>query len=116
MAALAAAFLAGAFLAAVFLVDVDFAAWYLRQHPEPRLRLVDEFVSDERWSIGLAVRADDKRLREQISQAVETCLQRAEFIPVFAKYGLTHRAPLVEIKAADAAIVQKVPPGDACAE
>lgn len=77
------------------LVDVDFAAWYLRARPELELRLVDEFVSQYRWSNGIAVRAGDGKLREQISRAIENCLQRAEFTPIFAEFGLTHRAPLI---------------------
>jgi ABC-type amino acid transport substrate-binding protein len=91
---------------AAALIDVDFAAWYLREHPNLRLRLVPEFVSDQRWSIGLAVRTEDKKLQEQISAAVEASLQRAEFAQVFAKFGLTHRAPLVDNETADAPIAE----------
>jgi len=78
------------------LADTDFTAWYLRKHPQKPLQIVAEFVPQHRWNIGLAVRADDQQLRHQIKRAVTNLLRRAEFTAIFAKYGLVHRAPLVE--------------------
>ena len=78
------------------LVDADFTAWYLSQHPDLKLRLVDEFVSPYRWAIGIAVRANDTTLRGELSRAVESSLQHAEFPALFKKYGLVHRPPLVD--------------------
>ena len=76
------------------IVDVDFAAWYLVRIRSSSLRLVDEFVSTQRWSIGMAVRAEDAALRDELSRAIEICLRQAQLRPLFAKYGLTHRPPL----------------------
>jgi polar amino acid transport system substrate-binding protein len=78
------------------LVDTDFTAWYLRMHPEKPLRVVAEFVPQHRWSIGLAVRADQRQLKSQLERAVTDLLERAAFTAIFARYGLVHRAPLVE--------------------
>ena len=78
------------------LADTDFTAWYLRKHPQKPLQIVAEFVPQHRWNVGLAVRADDQQLRLKIERAVTNLLQRAEFTAIFAKYGLVHRAPLVE--------------------
>jgi len=80
-------------------IDADFAAWYLNQHPDIKLRLVDEFVSPYRWAVGIAVRANDAGLRTELSRAVEDCVQRARFPAQFAKYGLVYRPPLVDAPA-----------------
>ena len=79
------------------LVDADYTAWYVRQHPDLNLRLVDEFVSPYRWTIGIAVRANEATLRTELSRAVESCLQHAEFPAVFEEYGLVFRPPLVNV-------------------
>ena len=78
------------------LVDVDFTAWYLREHSQIELRLVDEFVSTHRWNIGMAVRAEDSALRGELSRAVQSCLRQAKFQPLFADIGLTFRPPLFD--------------------
>jgi polar amino acid transport system substrate-binding protein len=89
------------------LLDVDFTAWHLKEYPTATLRLVPEFVPQQRWSIGMAVRADDEALRTQIDQAVRTCLQKAKFVPLFADYGLVHRAPLVKKPQAQAEVAEE---------
>ena len=78
------------------LVDVDFCNWYLRQHPGFGLRLVEAFVSTHRWNIGIAVRAKDASLRDELSRAINTCLQKAEFRSLFSENGLVYLPPLVE--------------------
>ncbi|MDC0936740.1 transporter substrate-binding domain-containing protein, partial [Pirellulales bacterium] len=78
------------------LVDVDFTAWYLKEHPQLKLRLVDEFVSNHRWSIGIAVREADRSLRDEISRAIDSSIQHASLRPLFARVGLVHRPPLVD--------------------
>jgi len=79
------------------LADVDFTAWFLKEHPQLNLRLVDEFVSNHRWNIGIAVRAVDRSLRDDISRAVDFSLRHAKFPPLCTKYGLVHRPPLVAV-------------------
>lgn len=81
------------------LIDVDYAAWYLRQHADLKLRLVDEYVSTHRWSIGMAVRAEDIALRDKLSHAVEICLEEAKLRRLFSNFGLTFRPPLSEEQA-----------------
>lgn len=78
------------------LADVDFTAWYLKEHPQLNLRLVEEFVSTHRWSVGIAVRAADSSLRDEISRVIDDGLRQAKFPPLFARYGLVHRPPLVD--------------------
>ncbi len=80
---------------AAALVDTDFANWYLSEHPELDLRVVDEFVSPYRWTFGIAVRANDGELLAKISQAVDICLRQAKFVPLFADYGLKFRPPIM---------------------
>ena len=88
------------------LVDVDFTAWYLQEHRQLRLRLVDEFVSNHRWSIGIAVRAADTALRDELSRAVDDSLRQAKFPPLFARVGLKHRPPLVAADTRPVEVVQ----------
>jgi len=45
--------------------------------------------------------ASDAKLRDGIVRGVETNLQRADYTPLFAKYGLVHRAPLVDAPKAE---------------
>ncbi|NOY29481.1 MAG: transporter substrate-binding domain-containing protein [Planctomycetes bacterium] len=79
------------------LVDVDLTTWHLQKHSALALRLVDEFVSKHRWNLGMAVRAEDVALQNDLSRAIETCLNRAKFPQLFTKHGLVHRPPLVDV-------------------
>ena len=53
-------------LDAAFL-DVDFAAWYLRDHRQLGLRVLPDYVPRERWNMALAVRVTDAQLLVEIA-------------------------------------------------
>ena len=79
-------FRAGA-LDAAFL-DADFAAWYLKSHPQLELRLVTGYVPRERWNMALAVRAKDAQLLVEINRALAQLAESGELRKIYADSGV----------------------------
>jgi len=79
-------FRAGA-LDAAFL-DADFAAWYLKGHPQLALRLVSGYVPRERWNMALAVRAKDAQLLVEINRALAQLAESGELRKIYADSGV----------------------------
>lgn len=75
------------------LIDDDYAAWYLHEHPEAPLRRVTEYVPQQRWNVGFAVRAADTELLKEIDRALARALSNGAISKVFAEQGLPYRAP-----------------------
>ena len=85
-------FKAGA-LDAAFL-DGDFAAWYLREHPQLDLKLVPRYVPRERWNMAIAVRAKDTQLLVEINRALGQLAETGELKKIYAEYGVPFGPPL----------------------
>ncbi len=83
---------AAANLDAAFL-DADFAAWYLHEHPQLPLRLVNELVPRERWNMALAVRAGDAELLVAINGALAQLAESGELRKIYDEYGVPLHAP-----------------------
>jgi polar amino acid transport system substrate-binding protein len=79
-------------LDAAFL-DADFAAWYLREHPNLPLRLVDDLVPRERWNMALAVRSDESELLAAINRALADLAESGELRKVYEEYGVPFHPP-----------------------
>ncbi|HEV3122544.1 MAG TPA: transporter substrate-binding domain-containing protein [Isosphaeraceae bacterium] len=78
-------------------VDADFAAWYLHEHPQLKLRLVTEYVPREHWNMALAVRAKDAQLLSEINRALSQLAQSGEIRKVYADHGVPFRAPFTDL-------------------
>ncbi len=74
-------------LDAAFL-DADFAAWYLKGHPQLALRLVTGYVPRERWNMALAVRAKDAQLLVEINRALAQLAESGELRKIYADSGV----------------------------
>ncbi len=81
-------------LDAAFL-DVDFAAWYLQEHPRlgHGLRLVAEYVPREHWNMALAVRAGDAPLLVEINRTLAQLAESGALRKIYADYGVPLRPP-----------------------
>jgi polar amino acid transport system substrate-binding protein len=79
-------FRAGA-LDAAFL-DADFAAWYLKAHPQLELRLVTGYVPREHWNMALAVRAKDAQLLVEINRALAQLAESGELRKIYDDSGV----------------------------
>lgn len=86
---------AGAKLDAAFL-DGDFAAWYLHEHPELPLKLVDAFVPREQWNMAMAVRASDGDLLVAINRALAQLAETNELRKVYERHGVPFRPPFAK--------------------
>jgi ABC-type amino acid transport substrate-binding protein len=74
-------------------IDADFAAWHLQRHPKLGLRLVAEFVPQQRWNVAFAVRAESAALLVQINKALSELAEAGELKKAFAELGVPHRPP-----------------------
>lgn len=74
-------------------LDADFAAWYLRDHPQLALRLAPEFVPRERWNMAVAVRAADSHLLVEINRSLGELAESGELRKVYADHGVPFRPP-----------------------
>jgi polar amino acid transport system substrate-binding protein len=89
-------------VAAVASGEVDAAAvtpasagWYLHQHPDVPLRLVDAYDAEPELSWDLAVgmrRADHATLRA-VDEAVRALVADGTVARIYAAYGVEHRVP-----------------------
>jgi ABC-type amino acid transport substrate-binding protein len=79
-------------LDAAFL-DADFAAWYLHEHPNLSLRLVDDLVPRERWNMALAVRSSESELLVAINRALADLAESGELRKVYEEYGVPFHPP-----------------------
>jgi polar amino acid transport system substrate-binding protein len=79
-------------LDAAFL-DADFAAWYLHEHPDLKLRFEAGFVPRERWDMAMAVRSRDGDLLVAINRTLAQLAQSGEIAKVYAGLGVPYRPP-----------------------
>ncbi len=83
---------AAAALDAAFL-DADFAAWYLREHPQLGLRLLADYVPRERWNMSLAVRATDAKLLVEINRVLGQLSESGELRRIYDATGVPFHPP-----------------------
>src|SRR5262249_23977323 len=74
-------------------LDADFASWYLHQHPQLALRLVNDYVPREHWNMALAVRARSVELLTELNQALADLAEAGDLRKVYAAHGVAYRPP-----------------------
>jgi polar amino acid transport system substrate-binding protein len=74
-------------------IDADFAAWYLHEHPQLTLRLLTDYVPQQRWNMALAVRARDAQLLVQINQALGQLAESKELQQIYKAMGVPFHPP-----------------------
>ena len=89
-------------VAAVAKGEVDAAAvtpasagWYLHQHPDAPLRLVDAYDGepDLSWDLSVGMRRADHATLRAIDDAVRALVADGTVARIYAAYGVEHRAP-----------------------
>jgi polar amino acid transport system substrate-binding protein len=70
-------------------------SYYILQHPESGLRLVNAFDSEPQlnWEVSVGLRKSDQALVDAINDVLERMLADGSLTRIYAKYGIEHRRP-----------------------
>jgi polar amino acid transport system substrate-binding protein len=70
-------------------------SYYIKQHPEAALRLVNAYDSepDLAWTVSVGLRQSDAALQDMVNSVLEKLLADGTITRIYAKYGLEHRLP-----------------------
>jgi polar amino acid transport system substrate-binding protein len=70
-------------------------SYYVLQHPESGLRLVNAFDSDPRltWEVAIGLRKSDAALVDAINTVLDKLIADGTLTRIYAKYGVQHRLP-----------------------
>lgn len=70
-------------------------SYYIKQHPEAGLRLVNAYDSEPElaWTVSVGLRQSDAALQDAVNGVLEKLLADGTITRIYAKYGLEHRLP-----------------------
>jgi polar amino acid transport system substrate-binding protein len=70
-------------------------SYYVRQHPEAGLRLVNAFDDEPRlsWDVAVGMRKSDAALVDAINTVLDKLISDGTVTRIYAKYGVEHRLP-----------------------
>ena len=70
-------------------------SYYIFQHPESGLRLVNAFDSEPQlsWEVSVGLRKSDQALVNAVNEVVDKLLADGSLTRIYAKYGVEHRPP-----------------------
>jgi len=70
-------------------------SYYIRQHPDSGLRLVNAFdgVPQLTWEVAVGLRKSDAALLDAVNQVLEKLIADGTLTSIYAKYGVEHRLP-----------------------
>ena len=70
-------------------------SYYIRQHPDSGLRLVNAFdgVPQLTWDVAVGLRKSDAALLDAVNQMLEKLIADGTLARIYAKYGVEHRLP-----------------------
>ncbi len=70
-------------------------SYYILQHPESGLRLVNAFDSEPQltWEVSVGLRKYDQALVDAVNAVLDRMLADGSFTRIYAKYGVEHRRP-----------------------
>jgi ABC-type amino acid transport substrate-binding protein len=70
-------------------------AYYIRSHPEGRLRYVHAYDDEPelRWNLAVGLRRSDDALVEAVNQALERLTQDGSLMRIYGSYGVEYRRP-----------------------
>lgn len=74
-------------------MDADFAAWYLYEHPELKLRMVTEYVPQQHWNMAFMTRSKDSHLLVEVNRALAQIAESPQIQKIYADHGVPFRAP-----------------------
>jgi len=70
-------------------------SYYLRQHPEAGLRLVNAFDVEPQltWEVSVGLRKSDQALVDAVNEVLDRMLADGTITQIYARYGVEHRKP-----------------------
>jgi polar amino acid transport system substrate-binding protein len=70
-------------------------SYYILQHPESGLRLVNAFDTEPQlnWEVSVGLRKSDQALLDAVNEILEKLLADGSLTRIYAKYGVEHRVP-----------------------
>ena len=70
-------------------------SYYIRQHPESGLRLVNAFDSEPQltWEVSVGLRKSDQAMVDAVNEVLDRMLADGSLTRIYAKYGVEHRRP-----------------------
>jgi len=70
-------------------------SYYILQHPESGLRLVEAFdnVPELTWGVAVGLQKSDGALVDEVNQTLEKLIADGTLARIYAKYGVKHRLP-----------------------
>ncbi len=76
-------------------VSMATMSYYIRQHPESGLRLVNAFDSEPQltWEVSVGLRKSDQALVDAVNEVLDRMLADGSLTGIYARYGVEHRRP-----------------------
>ena len=76
-------------------VSMATMSYYILQHPESGLRLVNAFDSEPQliWEVSVGLRKSDQALLDAVNAILEKLIADGSLTRIYAKYGIEHRVP-----------------------
>ncbi|MGQ0578624.1 MAG: substrate-binding periplasmic protein [Betaproteobacteria bacterium] len=76
-------------------VSMATMSYYIYQHPDSGLRLVNAFDSEPEltWEVSVGLRKSDQALTDAVNEVLEKMLADGSITRIYAKYGVEHRRP-----------------------
>ena len=70
-------------------------SYYIFQHPDSGLRLVNAFDSEPQlsWEVSVGLRKSDQALVDAVNEVLDRMLADGSLTRIYAKYGVEHRLP-----------------------
>lgn len=76
-------------------VSMPTMSYYILQHPESGLRLVNAFDSEPQltWEVSVGLRKSDQAMVDAINEILDKLIADGSLTRIYAKYGVEHRLP-----------------------
>jgi len=70
-------------------------SYYIYQHPQSGLRLVNAFDSEPQltWKVSVGLRKSDQALVDAVDRTLDKLIADGTLAAIYAKYGVEHRLP-----------------------
>lgn len=74
-------------------LEAPSAAWALQKDPTLNIKIVDEYVPEERWNAGVGIRKEDGALRDALNGAIAELIADGTISEILHKYGVPFFPP-----------------------
>lgn len=74
-------------------LEAPSAAWAIQNDPTLNIKIVTDYVPEERWNAGVGVRESDTDLKEAVNGAIDELLAEGAIAKILEKYGVPFFPP-----------------------